>query len=141
MPTKKAPSMRRFIPAYAGFCWRCKVVYVSRPVHPRLRGVLRYGIKSPLRDYGSSPLTRGSVLGPGRGQRSPGFIPAYAGFWVFAASVAAMITVHPRLRGVLAVISLIAPAAQGSSPLTRGSVHPLADNYHRVRFIPAYAGF
>ena len=68
------------------------------------------------------------------------FIPAYAGNSQIGTTKTGFPTVHPRLRGELAMSSVSAFFTNGSSPLTRGTLavqHPLAEF---VRFIPAYAG-
>ena len=49
-------------------------------------------------------------------------------------------TVHPRLRGELAVGAGLISAANGSSPLTRGTHCVCNRNIFDNRFIPAYAG-
>ena len=69
----------RFIPAYAGnssdngaeSCWRS--------VHPRLRGELSMARPDVCRHAGSSPLTRGTLIGCLLIGLFMRFIPAYAG--------------------------------------------------------------
>ena len=107
------------IPAYAGStpiagngiggCW----------AHPRLRGE-HTGMKTPRgRAVGSSPLTRGALIGVRA--RTPQ-------------------TAHPRLRGEHIFSLQLGLALLGSSPLTRGARFVFGGFVIRHRLIPAYAG-
>ena len=99
-----APSSRhRFIPAYAG----------NSKAIP----------KNNVRYYGSSPLTRGTRIMCCRLLGILRFIPAYAGNSNTAATSEPPMPVHPRLRGELRKIHRSRQAADGSSPLTRGTQH------------------
>ena len=69
---------------------------------------------------GSSPLTRGTLSASLTAEKS--------------------LPVHPRLRGELAYLKVIAGVPNGSSPLTRGTPVRLCAKYPFLRFIPAYAG-
>ena len=55
-------------------------------------------------------------------------------------SPCANITVHPRLRGELAIAALPRLFKTGSSPLARGTPTESAAIWTRARFIPACAG-
>ena len=132
---------RRFIPAYAGFCEWQLYEDVKSEVHPRLRGVLSEHTILERREYGSSPLTRGSVNKPSRICMIRRFIPAYAGFCTDYLGNPTPEEVHPRLRGVLSGGTSGTTSSTGSSPLTRGSVVSESADVKKNRFIPAYAGF
>ena len=70
-------------------------------VHPRLRGELRVIAVQNEPQFGSSPLTRGTLNTILRKFPDFRFIPAYAGNSGVLNPELAMITVHPRLRGEL----------------------------------------
>ena len=110
----------RFIPAYAGN---------SSP-----------GIGGILAVIGSSPLTRGTRTPVSTGSREPGFIPAYAGNSYANDLRSGIYSVHPRLRGELALEIQRVNSITGSSPLTRGTLKNSENCLWSVRFIPAYAG-
>ena len=110
-------------------------------VHPRLRGELAFFFCPKRKSCGSSPLTRGTLLGEKkilvsygsspltRGTRLPykysetggRFIPAYAGNSSFTPEKYRRPSVHPRLRGELSFAHSLAKSSSGSSPLTRGT--------------------
>ena len=109
-------------------------------VHPRLRGELRIETSISQISNGSSPLTRGTLLTDELRNGSDRFIPAYAGNSPFGSLIPRDLTVHPRLRGELVYLNVMAGVPNGSSPLTRGT-HDLSDAIAIFgRFIPAYAG-
>ena len=79
-------------------------------------------VSNPASTFGSSPLTRGTLL-----QRMvlPGairFIPAYAGNSPLRHFAIISPAVHPRLRGELFISPHTARHDAGSSPLTRGTL-------------------
>ena len=69
----------RFIPAYAGNSYIYRVLSKSFLVHPRLRGELLPEMKESFGNFGSSPLTRGTLWLKRSGIDCCRFIPAYAG--------------------------------------------------------------
>ena len=71
----------RFIPAYAGNSAIKNELTDVNPVHPRLRGELFFSTEVFMPKFGSSPLTRGTLIS------------------VF--TIAPLASVHPRLRGEL----------------------------------------
>ena len=97
-------------------------------------------VSNPASTFGSSPLTRGTLL-----QRMvlPGairFIPAYAGNSPLRHFAIISPAVHPRLRGELFISPHTARHDAGSSPLTRGTRIEGEGFEVSFRFIPAYAG-
>ena len=134
------PGAIRFIPAYAGNSPLRHFAIISPAVHPRLRGELRIETSISQISNGSSPLTRGTLLTDELRNGSDRFIPAYAGNSPFGSLIPRDLTVHPRLRGELVYLNVMAGVPNGSSPLTRGT-HDLSDAIAIFgRFIPAYAG-
>ena len=87
-----------------------------------------------------SPLTRGTRIFGFQSCLNIRFIPAYAGNSGLRPAFLKSPTVHPRLRGELVYLNVMAGVPNGSSPLTRGT-HDLSDAIAIFgRFIPAYAG-
>ena len=91
-------------------------------------------------EFGSSPLTRGTLLGGCGTGKTHRFIPAYAGNSERPQSVCQRRTVHPRLRGELCEFGMTRNSTLGSSPLTRGTRQWIGFSIRPSRFIPAYAG-
>ena len=89
---------------------------------------------------GSSPLTRGTRIDSGQNDRFNRFIPAYAGNSRVRRRLLQCCSVHPRLRGELAVVTAQRIVKSGSSPLTRGTQFFRRSVCVIDRFIPAYAG-
>ena len=89
---------------------------------------------------GSSPLTRGTRIDSGQNDRFNRFIPAYAGNSAQGKACNLLRSVHPRLRGELAVVTAQRIVKSGSSPLTRGTRENSSPHEFHGRFIPAYAG-
>ena len=126
----------RFIPACAGnSCLKTLFVRAST-VHPRLRGELIPPKSTPKKWPGSSPLARGTLKFLGLNFMMCRFIPACAGNSHSAVFETGGTTVHPRLRGELAVCACTCglsqrfiPACAGnslspSSISSKGTVHP-----------------
>ena len=110
----------RFIPAYAGNSAGKVLRRRSLTVHPRLRGELRGKKFKDDSIIGSSPLTRGTLNDNGELVITSRFIPAYAGNSLKSMPGMLDLAVHPRLRGELLFILMLA--------------------FSYSRFIPAYAG-
>ena len=70
-----------------------------------------------------------------------GIIPARAGFTSPHCAWTRCSTDHPRSRGVYAKGQFDGSSKLGSSPLARGLQARLGDDAHRLRIIPARAGF
>ena len=109
-------------------------------VHPRLRGELSGAVVEALIVGGSSPLTRGTPGSNVRPKDVLRFIPAYAGNSQDTHLVRDLPSVHPRLRGELTIRISMVICTDGSSPLTRGTLHRRSKCQEQSRFIPAYAG-
>ena len=133
--------MLRIIPARAGFTMRGGWPALVSRDHPRSRGVYLIDRSVPSECIGSSPLARGL-----RGRRPAegevrGIIPARAGFTSPHPGPPAPCPDHPRSRGVYPVLSRLAGAVEGSSPLARGLPGGAGSCTHGLRIIPARAGF
>ena len=90
---------------------------------------------------GSSPLARGLLWASRSRRKSPGIIPARAGFTYPSRSPSYSRQDHPRSRGVYPRVDPYGDAAHGSSPLARGLLRRDGDGHDHVRIIPARAGF
>ena len=130
----------RIIPAYAGSTGpSCSPAPTARD-HPRIRG--EHEALHPRRPdgRGSSPHTRGAQRGRRESHDSGRIIPAYAGStppWFIGTAGSSD---HPRIRGEHGPSGRIPHADRGSSPHTRGALHPTRRHRPRPRIIPAYAG-
>ena len=89
---------------------------------------------------GSSPLARGTLLGPGTRAAARRFIPARAGNTSSPAPARPTSSVHPRSRGEHHQPSRDGSTAIGSSPLARGTLATAPRLDALLRFIPARAG-
>ena len=108
--------------------------------HPRSRGE-NSGLWEPGSDgLGSSPLTRGKLVGVFGGNLSDGLIPAHAGKTSTPVPTCRPSRAHPRSRGENVADVRVARNAEGSSPLTRGKPMPEEPYPMEDRLIPAHAG-
>ena len=89
---------------------------------------------------GSSPLTRGKRAAHLVPCDKDGLIPAHAGKTASMAANATFTRAHPRSRGENEAAQVLAKAAAGSSPLTRGKHARRPRRVDRRRLIPAHAG-
>ena len=130
----------RLIPAHAGKTARADRVFQSPAAHPRSRGENRTTAQRSMTLPGSSPLTRGKLLGVEPLEVSRRLIPAHAGKtrhpWGGASGRAA----HPRSRGENGGRVAGLRGLRGSSPLTRGKRDRDARPWRAVGLIPAHAG-
>ena len=115
--------MVRFIPAYAGNSKQSSTPNCAKTVHPRLRGELLQPLPSSNSLFGSSPLTRGTLLSSTTADLLLRFIPAYAGNSQLRQPPLSAPAVHPRLRGELDILRGKWESPDGSSPLTRGTLY------------------
>ena len=90
--------------------------------------------------YGSSPLTRGKLVGGGDERVHDGLIPAHAGKTTQPSPGSTTTTAHPRSRGENPARVTSWRMLAGSSPLTRGKPRVGRRGRARVRLIPAHAG-
>ncbi len=131
----------RFIPACAGYGPAVSCGFRDSTVHPRMCGVrscLSGGGPSAL---GSSPHVRGTGRLDPEGRRPVRFIPACAGYGRRYGVAVKPTTVHPRMCGVRALVSLVTTWDTGSSPHVRGTAHSFDAFDVFCRFIPACAGY
>ena len=91
----------RFIPACAGNSIELNKPIICSPVHPRLRGELRFHLLGARFLIGSSPLARGTRLNTLGSRFFRRFIPACAGNSITKGDSSLSKSVHPRLRGEL----------------------------------------
>ena len=110
------------------------------PDHPRIRG--EHGI---LRDMivgseGSSPHTRGALVGALSYASATWIIPAYAGSTLKIADGPDIAQDHPRIRGEHESGQAKGASVEGSSPHTRGALHLPYSLAVVPGIIPAYAG-
>ena len=111
---------------------------IQVPAHPRSRGeheTAPLGLRN-----GSSPLTRGARRAPPPSYQRMRLIPAHAGSTRLVVSPARCTTAHPRSRGEHRITSGEPDSHEGSSPLTRGALHPIRLSDPGERLIPAHAG-
>ena len=131
---------RRFTPAYAGNTLKHLTGVFSQGVHPRIRGEY-FRLCVVIRvDTGSPPHTRGIPWIIFKAPAAVRFTPAYAGNTLGALGEAALVKVHPRIRGEYSKTSLICHVKLGSPPHTRGILIALHACLGFPGFTPAYAG-
>ena len=140
-PTTQCLPRPRIIPAHAGFTRPAQAGRQRPPDHPRTRGVYSARAGTGPCASGSSPHTRGLRGALTGGLRSPGIIPAHAGFTYRAARRRKARPDHPRTRGVYWAARALPPGTVGSSPHTRGLHGRASPAPPVVRIIPAHAGF
>ena len=128
------------IPAHAGKTHGQYFGSSGVPAHPRSRGE-NYMQRSAVGDTpGSSPLTRGKLLGVTLLPWQERLIPAHAGKTCSLTIRRCSAAAHPRSRGENAFRITTCTPAPGSSPLTRGKLPELHGLAPERRLIPAHAG-
>ena len=110
----------RIIPARAEFTPHQGRESADNWDHPRSRGVYGALHRAGHHRFGSSPLARGLLPRPLTAIRTPGIIPARAGFTGRRRPQAGSERDHPRSRGVYPKNASIGLVMAGSSPLARG---------------------
>ena len=130
----------RFIPAGAGNTALAPLPSRSKPVHPRWRGEHDCPPYARRRSRGSSPLARGTPIGPSPYFSESRFIPAGAGNTGQDQAGKMGPSVHPRWRGEHPVVLADEGVGRGSSPLARGTRGQQVLDFLDRRFIPAGAG-
>ena len=131
---------RRLIPAHAGKTVRRVGPASSVQAHPRSRGEnaeITWLVRHIL---GSSPLTRGKLVGDRLARTIDRLIPAHAGKTLNWPIHYVRRTAHPRSRGENVPFTACYVTALGSSPLTRGKPSPRIRFIVTRRLIPAHAG-
>ena len=150
----------RIIPALAGnTTGRCQLRR-HRTDHPRSRGEYVAAAAAGLTWFGSSPLSRGILVGAAQAAAVRGIIPALAGNtqfpWpqVHAAGIIPALAGntnrgrgaggipwdHPRSRGEYLPAAVFCMLGYGSSPLSRGIRRVETAAHRGARIIPALAG-
>ena len=128
------------IPAHAGKTVDVHVGAVAVEAHPRSRGENHFAHGVGFRSGGSSPLTRGKLVGEPLDEYPSGLIPAHAGKTLCQRRSRCPRWAHPRSRGENKPPGLSATLFMGSSPLTRGKLTYGAAAGNWVGLIPAHAG-
>ena len=132
--------VQRLIPAHAGKTPRRSSARMTRRAHPRSRGENALHPDEVMNALGSSPLTRGKLLGADRALGGRGLIPAHAGKTRPRNHQDQGGGAHPRSRGENFSRPKVTPLLPGSSPLTRGKPRLVGADLPLGRLIPAHAG-
>ena len=130
----------RLIPAHAGKTPPTSATCSLTKAHPRSRGENAVTAGRTRLPAGSSPLTRGKLLRPGRATTPRRLIPAHAGKTFHGRPVERTRPAHPRSRGENGGSSSPQRLQVGSSPLTRGKLFGWFFSAMLTRLIPAHAG-
>ena len=128
------------IPAHAGKTRSTAAKMTSGRAHPRSRGENRGRLRGGVCVWGSSPLTRGKQAGDATRSLFDGLIPAHAGKTCWRSRRGVGSGAHPRSRGENNSGLSFRPYWAGSSPLTRGKLHPKTGKPLDDGLIPAHAG-
>ncbi len=130
----------RLIPAHAGNTpperWRPR----PGPAHPRTRGEHGGDLGKLLKESGSSPHTRGTLLRRRQPDARGRLIPAHAGNTRPRGVAGVAPAAHPRTRGEHHELPEAEGRQAGSSPHTRGTQLRSMPPRRRDRLIPAHAG-
>ena len=108
--------------------------------HPRSRGGHVFVMTVPVREEGSSPLSRGPPRIPHAARPNRGIIPALAGATRGGKGSRVLEGDHPRSRGGHGRPGTPMRRRRGSSPLSRGPQRGVPDAHVSVGIIPALAG-
>ena len=128
------------IPAYAGSTCRGARARSNTRDHPRIRGEHRHNSWTNPLARGSSPHTRGALLGLVDLGCQLGIIPAYAGSTEQYRRHTIRNADHPRIRGEHDKDQHTQAMIMGSSPHTRGAHFDGLYPAPTGGIIPAYAG-
>ena len=130
----------RLIPAHAGKTVRMMMCPSTVSAHPRSRGENAHAVGRGCLVVGSSPLTRGKLLGRDAHHTFPRLIPAHAGKTQCEVPGYGPPSAHPRSRGENGQALLEPGGGGGSSPLTRGKRPARGASSSPDGLIPAHAG-
>ena len=139
-PPADRSDRRGLIPAHAGKTKRLTLIIIRPRAHPRSRGENASSMPRAREMPGSSPLTRGKLLGVQPLEIGRRLIPAHAGKTVILGIDAAIDGAHPRSRGENTRARSTRPTGAGSSPLTRGKQGRVTRLHCHQGLIPAHAG-
>ena len=128
------------IPAHAGKTTPHSHDPRAPGAHPRSRGENFACGAAIAKNVGSSPLTRGKPPRSSSTSSATRLIPAHAGKTTPACESANGSTAHPRSRGENEEAASADGLEAGSSPLTRGKLHPKTGKPLDDGLIPAHAG-
>ncbi len=95
---------RRFTPACAGTCAEFRATRQRLAVHPRVRGDMTTRTTRGAESHGSPPRARGHATWARHRCATRRFTPACAGTWTDSTPAKDSTTVHPRVRGDMALI-------------------------------------
>ena len=127
-------------PAHAGKTKATSHSVRAAGAHPRSCGENFAAVWGTLRDWGSSPLTRGKRHCRFDCDLGVGLIPAHAGKTYRCDLTNGFCAAHPRSRGENFLAVCTCGWRDGSSPLTRGKRRKLLGSSPVPRLIPAHAG-
>ena len=140
-PVPRYPTPRDgLIPAHAGKTEARRKRHPTTEAHPRSRGENLPSLEFMAIQLGSSPLTRGKLLGERLAVPVQGLIPAHAGKTRADSRTVTFVGAHPRSRGENAGGFADGDLCGGSSPLTRGKLTPRLEQGQDLWLIPAHAG-
>ena len=131
---------RRIIPALAGNTGAASRDQAKAWDHPRSRGEYMSALRTTREVTGSSPLSRGILLGVMGAMLTGRIIPALAGNTLSLSGGIRLRGDHPRSRGEYVTLPCAGLWHGGSSPLSRG-IHEGGNGQNVIpRIIPALAG-
>ena len=130
----------RLIPTRAGNTTRASPSLVPSSAHPRSRGEHQLLDLCRSRNYGSSPLARGTLIALIGSVLVLRLIPARAGNTPGLSPPRRQWSAHPRSRGEHVLLKSGSVFDSGSSPLARGTRHVGFRVGRDTRLIPARAG-
>ena len=130
----------RFIPTCVGNTLPMTPPPWCGPVHPHMRG--EYLSQKLRRGHaaGSSPHAWGILCGQRPEPAAQRFIPTCVGNTLSIPSGAAMLPVHPHMRGEYAIEKTVKRCRCGSSPHAWGIRYDYAGGQQEKRFIPTCVG-
>ena len=109
-----------FIPTYVGHTWADLLKFMSRTVHPHIRGAYRVSSCILSAASGSSPHTWGILNPADYADMTVRFIPTYVGHILSTSMITRAESVHPHLRGAYGYSNRVWKCPFGSSPPTWG---------------------
>ena len=123
-----------------GHTWADLLKFMSRTVHPHIRGAYSICGRRPAQSAGSSPHTWGIRCDAGQTSARSRFIPTYVGHTTATATAPLLPAVHPHIRGAYADHRIGVAIVDGSSPHTWGIHLREWKTCRTSRFIPTYVG-
>ena len=113
-----------FIPTYVGHTWADLLKFMSRTVHPHIRGAYRVSSCILSAASGSSPHTWGILNPADYADMTVRFIPTYVGHTPVDCRAGQRPSVHPHIRGAYLFGRNKGKKHFGSSPHTWGIFCP-----------------